>query len=74
MEITPLVWRRLLVPQTLTLPTLHRVLQTTLGWTNFVIGGVRYSGPDPEWANELPHVDHRVTRRTREKGYVIHSL
>lgn len=64
LEVTPTVWRRLLVPESTTLPKLHRVLQIALGWTNshlheFVIRGVRYSDPDPDWADELQHVDER---------------
>jgi hypothetical protein len=66
LDVTPTVWRRLLVPETIKLPRLHRVFQTALGWTNshlheFVIGGVRYSDPDPDFADELEQVDeHRV--------------
>jgi hypothetical protein len=53
LDVKPSVWRRLLVPETIMLPTLHEVLQATLGWTNshlheFVINGVRYSDPDPD--------------------------
>ncbi len=64
LEVAPTVWRRLLVPESITLPKLHRVLQIALGWTNshlheFVIRGVRYSDPDPDWADELRHVDER---------------
>jgi hypothetical protein len=64
LEIKPTVWRRILVPERITLPTLHRVLQTSLGWTNshlhqFMIGGVRYAMADPEWSEELQQVDER---------------
>lgn len=33
-DIEPLIWRRLLVPATITLPKLHRLLQLAMGWTN----------------------------------------
>lgn len=33
-DIEPLIWRRLLVPATLTLPQLHELLQLAMGWTN----------------------------------------
>jgi hypothetical protein len=62
--VSPTVWRRITVPEVIKLPKLHRVFQTALGWTNshlheFVIGGVRYSDPDPDLADELDHVDEK---------------
>lgn len=33
-EIEPRIWRRLVVPASLTLSRLHRVIQTAFGWTN----------------------------------------
>ena len=70
LDVTPAVWRRLVVPETIKLPKLHQVFQTALGWTNshlheFVIGGVRYSEPDPDFDDELGHVD--------ERGVVLHK-
>lgn len=70
LDVTPTVWRRLLVPETITLPKLDRVLQAAVGWTNshlheFVIRGVRYSDPEPDFADELEHVD--------EKGVVLYQ-
>jgi hypothetical protein len=32
--IEPLIWRRLLVPGSITLPKLHDLLQLAMGWTN----------------------------------------
>jgi Plasmid pRiA4b ORF-3-like protein len=32
--VAPTIWRRVIVPETIKLPTLHRVFQTVLGWTN----------------------------------------
>ena len=45
--IEPPVWRRLLVPQDLTLPRLHTILQVVMGWTNshlhqFRVGDVTF--------------------------------
>jgi hypothetical protein len=62
--IAPTVWRRVIVPESIELPKLHKVFQTALGWTErhlheFVIGGVRYSDLDPESAEELDHIDER---------------
>jgi hypothetical protein len=55
LDVEPAAWRVVLVPETITLPKLHAVIQTAMGWTNshlheFVIGGRRYSdSPEEEW-------------------------
>jgi hypothetical protein len=64
LEVTPTIWRRLLIPSDIRLPKLHRVLQTVLGWTNshlheFVISGKRYAIYDPEFSSELKQRDER---------------
>ena len=46
-EVTPAVWRRLLVPGGIRLAKLHMILQAAMGWTNshlhaFEIDGERY--------------------------------
>jgi hypothetical protein len=46
-QISPLIWRRLLVTETTTLADLHHILQTAFGWADahlhqFVIHGVAY--------------------------------
>ena len=51
--IEPVIWRRLLVPGTLTLDRLHWVFQRAMGWGGrhlheFLIDGRRYAEPDPE--------------------------
>jgi pRiA4b ORF-3-like protein len=55
-DTEPPVWRRLLVPASLTLRQLHAVLQTAMGWQDahlhlFEVAGVRYGDvedvPDP---------------------------
>lgn len=33
-DIEPLIWRRILVPSTISLPKLHDLLQLVMGWTN----------------------------------------
>lgn len=58
----PPVWRRLLIPATMSLGRLHHVIQTAMGWEDyhlhaFSAGGVDYGPPDPE----LGHVDERKT-------------
>ena len=52
--ITPAIWRQVLVPDTITLVKLHKVLQVAMGWLDlhlheFNINGVRYGQPDPMW-------------------------
>lgn len=52
--IEPTIWRTILVPDTLTLAKLERVVQAAMGWTNshlhaWRIDGRRYGVPDPEW-------------------------
>ena len=64
LEVTPRVWRRVLLPEDLTLPKLHYVLQACMGWTHshlheFVLGGRRYSIPDPDFSDELEQLDER---------------
>ena len=56
-EIEPKIWRRLWVPDTLTLAKLDHVIQAAMGWTNshlheFAIDGHRYGIVDPEWDQE----------------------
>lgn len=64
-EIKPSIWRRFLVKDTTTLPALHKILQTVMGWTNshlhhFVVDGEVYSEPDED--NEIEYIDYRKTR------------
>ena len=49
----PPIWRRIQVANTITLPTLHNILQVAMGWTDshlhqFIVGNVMYSDPDFE--------------------------
>jgi hypothetical protein len=53
LEVEPLIWRRLLVPGSITLAQLHEVIQTAMGWTNshlheFIVGEHIYSDPEFE--------------------------
>ena len=52
--IRPSVWRRLLVPSSVSLKDLHGILQVALGWTNshlhqFIARGTFYGQLDPEF-------------------------
>ncbi len=62
--VDALVWRRIFVPESIPLPKLDRAIQASMGWMNthlheFVICGVRYATPDPDFARELGHVDEK---------------
>jgi hypothetical protein len=65
--VKPLVWRRVIVPQNITLAKLHAIFQRTMGWTNshlheFTIAQHRYGMPDPEWEFGEPVADERRVR------------
>lgn len=52
--LKPAIWRRVAVPDTITLTKLQRVIQAVMGWTDshmheFEIGQQRYGTPDPHW-------------------------
>jgi hypothetical protein len=54
--VKPQVWRRLLVPSTLSLEKLHQILQVALGWTDshlheFAAHGLTYGMPHSEYEN-----------------------
>jgi hypothetical protein len=65
-EVTPTVWRRLLVPGGIRLAKLHDILQAAMGWTNshlhaFTIDGERYGVLDDEFLDEdLDLLDERA--------------
>ena len=76
LEVTPTVWRRVLIPENITLPALHQVLRICLSWTDshlheFGIGGKRYAIPDPDWVDDLKRLDER--RVTLSKALPYHS-
>lgn len=64
-DVTPPVWRRVLVPGGYTLDRLHRVIQYALGWQDqhlhsFEVGAQQYGPPDP--VGELAVWDEMDTR------------
>ena len=66
-RIQPLIWRRVLVPETITLPKLHAVFQAAMGWTNshlhqFDIDTQSYGILDPDWPDEDLYLDERRVR------------
>ena len=66
-DVTPTVWRRILVPEQITLAKLHGILQAAMGWTNshlheYEIARRRYRIPDEEWPGSEPLIDERRVR------------
>ena len=76
-RIEPLIWRRIQVPTSITLPKLHTVLQAVMGWTNshlhsFDIGGKHYGMA--EEAQELEFIDEKGVKLERVLGESIREF
>jgi hypothetical protein len=72
-ETEPAVWRRILIPSTVTLHRLHLILQEVMGWTNshlyrFQVGAKEYGEPDPD--NEFNEL-HFINSKRAKLGQVI---
>jgi hypothetical protein len=66
-HVKPAVWRRVIVPETITLAKLHTVIQVAMGWTDshlhqYLIDGQIYGMPDPDWETDPPARDERRVR------------
>jgi len=64
-DTKPPIWRRIIVESNVKLPDLHKIIQTTMGWSNshlheFSINGLNYSPPDEE--NEMEYIDYRKVK------------
>jgi hypothetical protein len=75
-DVKPLAWRRILVPENLTLAKLHLVLQATMGWSHghlheLEIARQRYGTPNEDWPDNEPVVDER---RVRLKPFIEHGV
>jgi Plasmid pRiA4b ORF-3-like protein len=69
--LKPEIWRRLVVPDTITLAQLHRLLQIVMGWTDshmheFRVGKISYGTPNPGWAD--------MTQTLNEKRYTLAAI
>ena len=72
----PPIWRRLLVPPSMTLDLLHDVLQIVMGWEDchlhmFVKGRQRFSTPDPWGGDWMPM---GMPRELDERTYRVDQL
>ena len=72
--IKPVIWRRLIVPESITLAKLHQVFQTVMGWYDchlheFDFQGERYGIPDPDFGwGDQPLPEQRVRLKTALGG------
>ena len=65
--IKPVIWRRIIVPETMTLGKLHDAIQAAMGWCDchlheFEIAGERYGIPDPDFDWGVPVRSERRVR------------
>ena len=77
---TPEIWRRIQIYSDTLLPDLHRIIQTTMGWTNshlhqFIKDRRFYSEPSPE--DEMDSIDYRKIKvldlLKKEKDKIIYE-
>ena len=66
----PKIWRRILVKSDVLLPNLHKILQTTMGWTNvhrhqFIKGRDYYASPSVAGFDKETTLDYRKIRLDR---------
>lgn len=80
----PKIWRRLLVPSDLLLPDFHKVIQTSMGWTNshlhqFVKNQIFYTVrmQDDDFWYEMDNVDYKKMKifdlLKKEKEKIIYE-
>ncbi len=73
LDIEPSIWRRFVVPASITLDRLHDVIQIVMGWTDshlheFTIGKKRYTEA-PEWKEDgLEGGKYRLVNLIKRKG------
>ena len=79
----PPIWRRFIVPDSITLSKLHQVIQIVMGWTDthlheFIAGGVSYGVPDPEWPsgsrNEARVKVNQLLNKEKEKFLYLYDF
>ena len=73
LKTEPSIWRRFLVPSSVTLHRLHLILKDVMGWSNyhlysFQIGRQEYGEPAPD--NEFSGLNFKNSRRTKLRQVV----
>ena len=71
--IKPKIWRRIVVPESITLGNLHQVLQMAFNWCDghlheFEFDGERFGIPDPEFDWEPVRSEKRIQLKTALGG------
>ena len=66
----PPIWRRILVPDDITLADLHEIIQRAMGWENyhlhmFTIGGQVFGNPEDDETGEIGTVNEKRYRLTQ---------
>lgn len=74
-HFNPVIWRVVLVPDTITLVQLHNVIQDAMGWWNshlheFDIGGLRYGMIDPEWDDDRALINEARKKLLKVLGHL----
>jgi len=75
-DIEPLIWRRVAVPTTTNLQTLHRIVQAAMGWLDyhlweFTAGDKTYGVPDPDdagWGHKVYRASGATLARIIDSG------
>lgn len=71
----PPIWRRILVPDSISLHQLHTILQIVMGWTNshlhqFIIDDVYYGDPEDDEYGEMENEKRfRLNQFVERKGF-----
>lgn len=75
--VQPAIWRRVVVPESITLGRLHHVIQCVIGWSGghlheFEIAGERYGLPDPEFDwGDPPRSEQRIQGTSNNPRFLV---
>jgi hypothetical protein len=83
-EFKPRIWRRILIPSNLLLSDFHKIIQTTMGWTNshlhqFIKNGTFYTRKmvDDDLWDEMDNFDYKKMKildlLKKEKEKIIYE-
>ena len=79
LDIEPVIWRRFVVPASITLDRLHDVIQIVMGWTDshlyeFIIGKKRYTEYPESKEDGLVCGRYRLGDLIKQKGRIFRYL